>query len=272
MNRTVAILMGLLIMVAACTSSSSDDTAQTLDPATTSTTTASAATTVPSTQATQSEAPTDAVGPEPSTLSVSGHGEAYGTPDTMIARLAITVLRPTVTEAADVGGQVADNVRAALLNAGVDRSDIQSTDYTINQEFDYSGQIRVFEGFRVRHTYTVRLDLASAGRTIDAAAEASWDALEISHTNLSMEADDRLIAEARAAAWEQALANATDLAAAAGLTVGRPLSISESSSVTPPDPYWYGGDGGNGEEPFEAGRLAVRVTLRVEFAASPAAE
>lgn len=271
MNRTVAILMGLLIAATACTSSSSDDT-QALDPTTTSTTTATVTTAAPANQALQSETPADAVGPEPSTLSVSGHGEAYGTPDTMTAHLAITVIRPTVTEAADVGGQVADNVRAALLNAGVDRSDIQSTDYTINQEYDYSGRTRVFEGFRVRHTYTVRLDLASAGRTIDAAAEASWDALEISHTNLSMEADDRLIAEARAAAWEEALANATDLAAAAGLTVGRPLSISESSSVTPPDPYWYGGDGGNGEEPFEAGRLAVRVTLRVEFAAGPAAE
>lgn len=267
MSRARSILLLALVIAAGCTG---DQTDPTQVPEPTQTTTSTVASEEPQPANQPAEAPREQA-EAPATLTVSGHGEAYGVPDTMVARFVISVLRPTVTEAADIADQVADNVRAALLNAGVDRKDIQSSNYSINQEYDYSGRTRVFEGFRVRHTYTVRLDLASAGRTIDAAADASWDALEISDTNLAMESDDRLVQEARAAAWDDALANATDLATAAGLTLGDPLSITESSSVTPPDPYWYGGDGANGEEPFEPGRLVVRIDLRAEFAATPSA-
>lgn len=270
MNRARSVLFFLIAMTAACTGSSQTETTPAPDP--TSTASVPIATTVVAASGDETAEVSQPDAGDPSSLTVSGHGAVYAVPETMVARLTISVLRPTITEAADVAGQVADNVRGALLAAGVDRSDIQSTDYSINSDYDYRNNTRVFEGFRVRHTYTVRLELASAGRTIDAAAASSWDALEIDHTNLSLEADDSLIAEARTAAWEDALAQASDLAATAGLTIGTPLSITESSNVTPPDPYWYGGDGANGEEPFEAGRLAVSVTLRVEFATSPAVE
>lgn len=269
MNRARSVLFVLLAMTAACTGSSQTDTTA---PDPTSTTLAPVATTVVATPGDDTDEVSRQLIEEPSSLTVSGHGTVYTVPDTLVARLTISVLRPTVTEAADVAGQVADNVRAALLAAGVDRSDIQSTDYSINSDYNYRNNSRVFEGYRVRHTYTVRLDVASAGKAIDAAAAASWDALEIDHTNLSVEAEDSLIAEARTAAWKDALAQASDLAATAGLTIGTPLSITESSNVTPPDPYWYGADGANGEEPFEPGRLAVSVTLRVEFETSPAVE
>jgi uncharacterized protein YggE len=270
MRRTFYLLMAMAVGSASC--GSSDSTATT-SPTSSPTTTVTTLLAVPESTATTVPAPV--IQPEPApepvpTITVSGRGVAYGVPDRVTADLLISVIRPTAHEATQVAGWVAENVRSALLAEGVERRDIQTSDYGISSEWDYPrNEPKVFVGFRVRHSYRVEMPLTAAGSIIDAAMANSWDALEVHGTILSIDDPSDFVAEARDAAWDDCVATAEELATKAGLALGPVLRIEEGTSIsTPGYPYGANGDGAGYIEP---GRIAVTSMLEVEFATKPPA-
>lgn len=52
-------------------------------------------------------------------ITVSGRGEAFGTPDTMTVMISVVVTRPDASEAGEVGARKASAVLAALTAEGV---------------------------------------------------------------------------------------------------------------------------------------------------------
>lgn len=262
MHRILRFLAFIVVLAAGCSGGS---TAQEAEPE--STTTIVTSSTLPS--ATSPAAPTVVV-PLPDadrTITVTGKGTAYGVPDTLSAELVVTVLRPVAEDAVAVTADVAANMRAALLAAGVDPSDIQSSDYTMHSEYDYSGRARIYEGIRVRHAFRVKLDVDQAGSTIDKAISASWDALEVSGTWLFLKDDSDLRVESRAAAWEDCLATAEEMAANAGTSLGDLVSLTVHGAYTSPlsqRPMGGNGGGDSGTE-FEPGRVVATTDLTAVF-------
>jgi uncharacterized protein YggE len=205
-------------------------------------------------------------------IAVSGTGEVLGTPDTLQMRFGVSVLRPTVDQAVGDAANLADDLIASLEAEGVASDDIQTANYSISPEYDYSGDQRRLVGYRVDNTVVAKIrDLEAAGTVIDSTVSSVGDEIQVSGVSFSIEDDTELIAAARAAAWEDAQAKAQQLADLAGVTLGAALSISESFANVPPVPVYrdFAFDeaaGALAETPIEAGQQQVAVTLQVRFA------
>jgi uncharacterized protein YggE len=205
-------------------------------------------------------------------IAVSGTGEVYGTPDTLQMRFGVSVLRPTVEQAVGDAAGLAEGLISSLESAGVAEADIQTANYSINPEYDYSGDQRRLIGYRVDNTVIAKIrDLDSAGSVIDATVASVGDEIQVSGVSFSIEDDTELIAAARAAAWDDARTKAEQLATLAGIELGEAVMISESFSSPAPLPVYRdfaATDEAVFETPIEAGQQQVAVTLQVRFATS----
>lgn len=202
-------------------------------------------------------------------ISVAGTGDVFGTPDTLTVDLGISVLRPTVSEATSRATELATVLLATLTQQGIAEQDIQTSNYSIYPEYDYSNEQQRIIGYRVANMLTVKVrDLDKAGAIIDAAAAAGGNDVVVQGVWFSLEDNAAMVAEARKAAWEDTLGKAQQLAELAGVTLGSPISISESFSPTVP-PVFYTETQARGDAaaaPIQEGQLSVQVTLQVQFA------
>jgi uncharacterized protein YggE len=202
-------------------------------------------------------------------ISVSGMGEVTGTPDTVEVDLGVSVLGATVSEASAAAAERAQSLIDALTSNGVAEEDITTTGYSIYPEYDYSNNQQQLLGYRVNNTVRAKIrDVSQAGAVLDAATAAAGDDVTVSGLSFSIEDDAELVAAAREAAWNDALAKATQLAELSGQTLGAATSITETVTSAPP-PIFYGGDAAGAPEaetPIEPGTSSVTITLQVEFA------
>jgi uncharacterized protein YggE len=204
------------------------------------------------------------------TISVSGTGEVTGTPDVLIVDLGVQVLRPTVGEATGDAAQLAQAVIDALLAEGVTEKENQTTNYSIWPEYDYRNDSQTLRGYRVSNTVSAKIrDLGKAGDVIDAATAAGGNDAIVNNIRFDLEADGPLITAAREAAWNDAKAKAEQLAALAEVELGKAVSISETSSPTPP-PIAYAAApaeaGADFATPIQPGEASVSVVVTVQFA------
>ena len=213
---------------------------------------------------------TGAEGATASGIAVSGRGEVFGTPDTLQMSFGVSVLRPTVKQAVADAAELADGLISTLEGSGVATDDIQTANYSIYPEYDYSSDERRLVGYRVSNTVTAKIrDIDSAGSVIDAAVVGVGDEIQVSGVSFSIEDDEELISAARDAAWQDARAKAQQLADLAGLTLGNAVMISESVAGTLPQPLYRAAFedsvAGSVETPIETGQQQVAVTLQVRF-------
>jgi uncharacterized protein YggE len=78
------------------------------------------------------------------------------------------------------------------------------------------------------------LDLDSAGKVIEAAVQAAGEAARVFDMSLGIADPEAAIDQARESAVEDALRKAEDLAGAAGIALGAPISIEEVRSPSLP--------------------------------------
>lgn len=205
-------------------------------------------------------------------ISVSGEGEVTGTPDTLTMAFGVSVTKDSVSEAVAIAADEADAIMAALMSNGVAEEDIQTSNYSIWPQYDYTAQKQVLIGYQVNNDVTVKIrDIETAGATIDAVTAAGGDDVTVNGVAFSIEDNDALITAARDAAFADAKAKAEQLAALSGVTLGDPISISENFSPAP-QPYRYdevvfaGAD--SAETSISPGEQSVVVSVAVQFSFS----
>ena len=156
---------------------------------------------------------------------------------------------------------------AALKAKGVADADIQTSDMSISPNWDNHGNIT---GYGVSNTVTVTLhDINTAGAIIDDAASKVGNDVRFQGVALSIDNKNPLLAQARAAAVKDALAQAQQLATAAGVKLGAVRTI-DDTATTSPQPLYYSNkqalDGRCAREHADRGGLAgarVRRERRV---------
>ncbi|HHC08506.1 MAG TPA: DUF541 domain-containing protein, partial [Actinobacteria bacterium] len=152
---------------------------------------------------------------------VTGTGEAAGTPDTLTVTLGVSVLRGSVNEAITAAAERADALLDALRTAGVADRDLQTANYSIFPEYDYTGETQRLRGYRVTNTVVAKIrDLPRAGEILDAATRVAGDEVVVHGLSFSIEDDSALVVDARAKAFEEARAKAEQLASLAGVELG----------------------------------------------------
>jgi len=206
----------------------------------------------------------------PSGISVSGVGEVTGTPDTLTMNFGVSVRRDSVSEAVAAAASVADKLIASLEASGVAEEDIQTANYSVYPEYDWTGETQKLVGYQVNNSVVAKIrDIDNAGSVIDAATAAGGNDVTVNGVSFSIEDNEALIDAARAAAWTNAEAKAQQLADLAGVTLGQPTTINESFSPRP-QPYAYeefafAADDGGARTPIVPGEQSVAVSLNVQF-------
>ncbi len=254
--RVIALAAGILLVLAACGGAA--DT-----PAQNATGNQDSAAAPAGAVAAQEGTPTAMTG-----ISVSGRGEVVGTPDTLTVTIGVSVTRSSVGEAVDVAAERATGLIEALTGLGVAEEDVQTSNYSIYPEYDYSNdRAPRITGYRVDNTLNVKIrDLDRAGEVLDAAAAAAGDEVRVNGVSFALEGNDDLLVAAREAAWNDAKAKAEQLAGLAGVTLGAPLTISESVGSFPPPVFAYESVAADVATPIQPGQESVTVDLSVTFA------
>ena len=173
---------------------------------------------------------------------VSGQGSAQLAPDMALLQLTVTREAETARAALDANSAAMAEVIDALRGQGIAERDIQTSQFSIQPRYVYpkprtNGETQAprIVGYTVRNGLGVRVrDLAKLGAIIDRSVSLGVnEGGSISFTN-----DDpgAALAQARAAAVEDAAARARTLAAAAGVRLGKVLEITEQSYNPAPVP------------------------------------
>jgi uncharacterized protein len=202
------------------------------------------------------------------TISVSGTGEVLGKPDTVIVDLGVSVLRPDVDTATTAAADLAQAVIDALVGAGVAKEDIQTTNYSLYPEYDYSNNQQRIVGYRVANTVRAKIrEVESAGVAIDAAVAAGGQDAVVNSVSFDIEDNEQMIGAAREAAWNDAKSKAEQLASLAGVALGQAVTITETTTQTSP-PIMYADEAVRtaAGTPIETGRQTVSVMIQVVFA------
>lgn len=213
------------------------------------------------------------VQPSQRTLSVTGTGKTYLSPD--IAYLTVGVH----TEGMDAAEAVASNnsknqqVKDILLGYQIMPQDIQTTNFSIwpNQQYDQGGNMA---GIIYMVDNTLRVTLRNPdqiGEILNSVIGAGANRIE----SVQFDAEDKsqALSEARNAALADAENQANELAVAAGLTLGQIQSISTTGGGTPYPMFEGMGGGGMGggdaSVPVSPGQLVLSVEVFTTYQLLP---
>jgi uncharacterized protein YggE len=180
-------------------------------------------------------APAAAEDAPPPMISVTGEATIAVPPDLAVIDGGVTSEAKTAREASEANNTAMGKVLLALKSAGIDEKDVQTSRLSLQPQ--YAPQTRpgpnVISSYRASNRVTIRLrDVTKVAGTIDTLVSAG--ANEIGGINFTVEKASKLLDDARAQAVADARRKAEIYAAAAGVTLGAPLGISEQGSASPP--------------------------------------
>jgi uncharacterized protein YggE len=200
----------------------------------------------------------------PNTVSVSGLGRVTGTPDVLRLSMGVQRTGSDVNDALNLANGDVKRITAALHTHGVADKDIQTSNLSINPHWEKDR----INGYDVAESLTVQLrKLSDAGATISDAAAAGGNATRIDSVAFDIEDNQRLVDQARTAAFTDAKAKAEQYAKLAGRGLGEVSQVSESTDTAPsPMPYYAAKDAAGtaaSSVPISAGSQQVTVTTSV---------
>jgi len=181
-----------------------------------------------------------------STITVSGTGEVYGSPDLATVDLSV------VSEAATVAAAMEDNTNKMnaiidlVKSLGVAEEDVKTSGFNINPRYDYvkdaadisTGDIyypsgkRVLSGYDITQTLTVKVrkdNMAKIGQIIEEATASG--ANQVGDLQFTIDKPETLQDEARKQAIDEAKAKAETLASQLGIKLGNITDFNEGGYV-----------------------------------------
>ncbi|GEP37101.1 putative conserved lipoprotein LpqG [Nocardioides psychrotolerans] len=164
------------------------------------------------------------------TITVVGHGSTRVVPDTAALRVGAAHQGTSLAEAL-AGASSAGEAVVAVARRHVDAANVSSRDLSVWPAHDHGGRPA---GFQARHGYTILCpDLALAGKIVTELATEVGDRLQVD--GVTLEVADTAAAEvgAREAAYADALARASHLAALAGVRLGEVRAVVEGGAAGP---------------------------------------
>lgn len=163
---------------------------------------------------------------------VTGTGKVLVVPDIATLRLGIEAQEESVAVAQTSASQAMKGVKEALEDNGIDKNDIQTQYYNINRvtRWDSDKQQEIVVGYRVTNMVTAKIrDMDKIGSIIDAVATAGGNLTRIDNVAFSVENPAEYQQEARGKAINDAREKAEQMASLAGMKLGKPTYISEST-------------------------------------------
>lgn len=200
-------------------------------------------------------------------IAVTGTGRVASRPDTAVVEVGMEARAARLADATADVDRTMRTVLAAVKALGVRDADVRTTSYAVDpvaeprQPGDTSARI---VGYRVANVAQVRTrDVDGVGRLVDAAVRAGANVVRNVH--FTIDDSSRAEAEARALAMQDAATKAREVAAAAGVRLGRLLAVTEAAPIRPVARMSLATAPG----PIEPGQLETTVSLDARYAIEP---
>jgi len=180
------------------------------------------------------------------TIAVTGHGEMLAVPDVATFYFSVSSLKATVGDAQADATAKANAVTDYLHAQGVDKKDIQTTDYSVNPQYEYQNAScpavapgnatmycppgrQVLKGYEVRQTTTIKVhDTTKAGDLLTGVGGKG--ATEVSGLSFTFDDPSGVQNQARDKAIADAKKKADMLAKSLGVSLVRVVAFSENGS------------------------------------------
>lgn len=197
-------------------------------------------------------------------ITVIGEGTVTAVPDLATVTLGVTTTDPIAAAAMKANSTALSAVMDRLQAAGIAQNDLQTSSLQLNPNWTNSenGTMTVMS-YTATNMLSVRVrDLTILGLVLDAAITDGANTLN----GISFgQSDPRPTQDAaRQAAVADAIARAKLLTQAAGVTLGRVLSISEGAGFGAPMPMMKAADMAQ-SVPVAAGELGVTASVSMMF-------
>jgi uncharacterized protein YggE len=166
-------------------------------------------------------------------ITATGHSELKVKPDIALVTITVTTQSQHQEDAVQENAVKTTAVLSALKDVKIAEKDIQTQSYTVQPQYDYTPSPPVLTGYQVQNSVQVTVrDLTQVGLVID--KTTAGGASEIG--GVSFDLSDRSQAESQALSQAvlAAKSKAGVMASAAGVDLGRLLSINEGTSAPPP--------------------------------------
>ena len=173
------------------------------------------------------------------TIQVSAEGTAKAIPDTTILQAGVEVIQAKTQEDGYTQMNTSINqIKALLKTAGIEDKNIQSTNLSVNQQYDYVEGKQVPNGFRAYQMLTIRIEKKDEKVTNDLLdAIAKIKNIQIQGVSYETLDTEKVFSDARKMALEKARQKADEIAAATGVKIKKVLSVSENTQNAPVPMY-----------------------------------
>ncbi len=204
-------------------------------------------------------------------LNVTGTGTVNLTPDVAYINIGVHTEMDTAADAVSSNNSQTQQVISALTQAGVAAKDVRTSNFSIypNAQYDPQTNQKIKTTYVVDNTVSVTVhQIANLGDILDATVKAG--ANSINSIQFDVADKTEAIKEARDAAVKDARSQASELAAASGVTLGDLQSVNFYDNIPTPTTTLFGKGGGGGGEaaavPIQSGQMTLTVTVSMTYA------
>jgi len=199
---------------------------------------------------------------------VSGTGSVKIKPDVAQVQLGVQVIADSAQQAQSQAATLMDKVIASLKANGITEENIKTVAYSVSPYQEYNKGQTANKGYQVTNLVALTVkDVTKLGTILDAAAAAGANQMNgVSFTTADPTAAQT---QARELAMNNAKAKAQQLAKLAGVTLGKPVYVSESVSNPPPVPVartMGAGADMQASTPVMTGEMEITVNVTVQYA------
>ena len=199
-------------------------------------------------------------------VTVVGHGEVKGKPDTATIQIGVETEAAVAKDALAKNTEEAAALQAKLKELGVADEDMQTSNFSIYPTYGTDG--RQITGYHVSNSVIVKIRaLDQTGTLLDQVVQAG--ANSISSITFSVEDPNALLGQARERAIQDAKAHAEQLAKAGDAAVGDVLVITENVGAQPPMPLMMEAQAAQAADskavPVQPGEQSFSVDVQVTY-------
>ncbi|MBX7075266.1 MAG: SIMPL domain-containing protein [Pirellulales bacterium] len=201
----------------------------------------------------------------PPSITVTGQAETSATPDVAQVTVGVTTEAASPSEALAMNTDAMTQLMETLKNSGIEKKSIQTAHFNVSPKYvNEPNRDPKIVGYQVTNQVRADVkDIAKLGEVLEAVVTSGANRIDGINFRLSRRRD--VLDAARAEALADARRAAQTYAAAAGVELGRLLSVREQGAE-PPMPY--GGVGfamARAAVPVAAGEVTVTANLSATY-------
>ncbi len=202
-------------------------------------------------------------------ISVTGTGMVSVVPDAVRFNATVSVVAASNSTALSSASKIASAVRKALIGNGIATKDIKSASVSVYPEYQWTQETGTkITGYRGSQSFDVLVRKSSnTGNVISAVIEAGGNDVQLGGVIPVVLNTATATEEARAAAVANAKSKASSYAKLLGTSIGKVISLEETSSPVYSTPYPMAKASADAEAvELDLGEQDVTVTITVRWA------